>query len=283
MKKNLIFYSTLILICLFLYSNVSAQTEKLTNKEIISMTKVELGEEIILKKILTSQTDFDLSADSLIELKQANVSDEIIEAMLKAKFGISDDKKPTAKNAQTPQQQNYGIYLFENLNGEKRLTQLMPNVSVQNSVGDNFSSVFVSLGLGRVETKAKLSRKTADLQIPYSRPVFHFYLDTKSGGLNTTSGIPSSPREIYLIKFKTRKGKREIAVTQETTDFAKSGFHDKYLIDFDFVYLGKGIYEVSPKKPLDRGEYAFYLANAVNSNFSSGIGLKFFDFGIRGN
>lgn len=283
MRKNFIFYSVLILACLFLHSDVSAQTEKLTNKEIISMTKVELGQEIIIKKIFTSETDFDLSANSLIELKQADVSDEIIEAMLKAKFRISDDQKTPVQKTPIPKQQNYGIYLFENLNGKKRLTQLMPNVSVQNSVGDNFSSVFVSLGLGRVETKAKLSGVKADLQIPYSRPVFHFYLDTQSGGLNTASGIPASPREIYLVKFKTRKDKREIAVTQETTDFAKSGFHDKYLIDFDFAHLGNGVFEVSPKTPLESGEYAFYLANAVNSNFSSGIGLKFFDFGIKRN
>jgi len=61
---------------------VSAQTETVTNAQIIEMAKVGLGEEIVLSKIRTSGGDFDVSATALIELKKAGLSDAVISAMM---------------------------------------------------------------------------------------------------------------------------------------------------------------------------------------------------------
>lgn len=70
----------LFLICLACL--VNAQTETLTNLQIVEMSKVGLDKQIILKKISDSQNNFDVSANALIELKKANVPDEIIALML---------------------------------------------------------------------------------------------------------------------------------------------------------------------------------------------------------
>jgi hypothetical protein len=65
----------LILILCF---SAFAQTEVLTNADIIEMSRAGLGKQVILQKIEKSQTAFDASAKGLIELKKAGVDDEVI-------------------------------------------------------------------------------------------------------------------------------------------------------------------------------------------------------------
>lgn len=58
------------------------QTEVLTNKTVVDMVTVGLGSDIVIKKIKTSQTDFDVTADGLIDLKTSKVPDDVIKAMI---------------------------------------------------------------------------------------------------------------------------------------------------------------------------------------------------------
>lgn len=67
---------------LLLAGGALAQAEVLTNATVIEMSKVGLDKEIILKKINESGNTFDVSANALIELKKANVADEVIALML---------------------------------------------------------------------------------------------------------------------------------------------------------------------------------------------------------
>jgi hypothetical protein len=62
--------------------SIGAQTETLTNATVIEMSKVGLGKEVIIKKINDSNNNFDVSANALIELKKANVADDVIALML---------------------------------------------------------------------------------------------------------------------------------------------------------------------------------------------------------
>lgn len=71
-----------LFLSIFLALSINAQTETLTNTIIIEMSKIGLDKEIILKKINDSQYNFDISANALIELKKANVADEVIALML---------------------------------------------------------------------------------------------------------------------------------------------------------------------------------------------------------
>ena len=54
----------------------------LTNVDILQMQKAGLSEEIILSKIATSTTDFNIGTQDLIQLKEAAVTDNIINAMV---------------------------------------------------------------------------------------------------------------------------------------------------------------------------------------------------------
>lgn len=68
-----------------LASGIAAQTRKaLTNADVVTMTKQGFDASLIVKAIQTSQTDFDVSAQALVDLKAAGVDQSVMEAMLTA-------------------------------------------------------------------------------------------------------------------------------------------------------------------------------------------------------
>ncbi|MCA1608333.1 MAG: hypothetical protein LC730_02600, partial [Acidobacteria bacterium] len=167
-----------------------AQEEIMTNEQVISLTKAGLAAPVVIGKIRTSKSKFDLSTDALIKLKKTGVSDDIVAAMLEAKSGgapvgamtaaapAGDPNDPATKHG-------YGIYLYEEKNGQRKMTQLQPNVSAQNRTGGAVTAAFTPFGLGKMKTKANLPGNKAALQIATTSPIFYFYLDTSTGGLNT--------------------------------------------------------------------------------------------------
>jgi len=62
----------------------AAPSEVLTNEDIIRMVEAKLGDSVILAKIQGSTVEFNTSIDGLIVLKQAGVSDAVIQAMTEA-------------------------------------------------------------------------------------------------------------------------------------------------------------------------------------------------------
>ena len=273
------------IVCLGSFTSAPAQDEVMTNDEVITLTKAGLSAGIIIGKIRSGKTNFDLSTDSLIKLKQAGVSDDIVGAMLEAKSG-----KPIAGSTATAggadpndpaTRHNYGIYLYEEKGGgERRMTQLTPNVSAQNRTGGSFTSS-LTYGISKVKVKSNLPGRNAALQIKNTQPVFYFYLDVSSGGLNTASGIPSTPNEFAMIRFNQRSDNREVTIGKANVFGAKGGLSDEYVVGFMSEDLGNGVFKVTPSAPLQTGEYAFYLLNSGNSNASAAVGAKFFDFGVN--
>jgi hypothetical protein len=175
---------------------------------------------------------------------------------------------------------NFGLYLYEEKGGVKKMTQMTPNVSAQNRTGGLFTSS-LTYGIGKVKTKANLPGTTANLQIKETTPVFYFYLDTKSGGLNTSSGVPSTPNEFTLVRFNVRSDNREVTIAKGNAFGMKGGLSDEYVMSFDAQDMGNGIFKVTPKTALKNGEYGFYLINSGGSNAGAAVGSKFFDFGVK--
>ena len=273
--------------------SVSAQ-ETMTNDEVISLTKAGLAGSIIIGKINSSPNNFDMSTDALIKLKQAGVADDVVGAMLTAKSGksavtpttattsingsanagpLGDPNDPMAKH-------NYGIYLYEEKDGVKKMTALKPNVSAQNRTGGMFTSS-LTYGIGKVKTKTNLPGRSANLQLQSTAPIFYFYLDITSGGLNTSSGVPSDPNEFTLVRFNQRSDNREVTIGKSNAFGAKGGLSDEYVVQVKAEDMGNGIFKVTPGADLKKGEYGFMLTNSGNSNTAAGVGSKFFDFGVN--
>lgn len=291
--KNFVFVGLLAAsLCLAMSAAVAAQDEMMTNDEVISLSKAGLASSVIIGKIRTSKTNFDMSTDALIKLKQAGVTDDTVTAMLEAKSGkplntsvtanssgaaavgeTGDPNDPMAKH-------NYGIYLYEEKDGQRKMTPVKPSVSAQNRTGGLFTSQ-MTYGIGKVKTKANLPGRSADLQLTQTTPTFYFYLDVTSGGLNTSSGVPSDPKEFTLVRFNQRSDNREVTIGKSNAFGGKGGLSDEYVVQFKAEDLGNGVFKVTPAVELKKGEYGFYLVNSGNSNTSAGVGAKFFDFGVN--
>lgn len=80
------------LLTIFFSLTVFAQTEILTNKEIILMSRAGLSKDLIVRKIKDSQGNFDTTAEALIELKKSGVADDVIEIMMNAGKENTDQK-----------------------------------------------------------------------------------------------------------------------------------------------------------------------------------------------
>lgn len=85
MRTKLFIFALSVAITLSAFSMVSAQEETLTNDDIISLTRAGLSSSVVIGKIRSSKSNFDLSTDALIKLKGAGVGDDIVGAMLEAK------------------------------------------------------------------------------------------------------------------------------------------------------------------------------------------------------
>src|SRR5215204_3737642 len=183
--KRLFFISLLAAaLCLSLSTTSPAQDGVMINDEVISLTKAGLSPSIIIGKIRSGNSNFDLSTDSLIKLKQAGVTDDVVAAMLEVKT-----RKPTAASGSPASgdpndpaaTHSYGIYLFEETAGVRKMTRLQPNVSAQNRTGGLFTSG-LTYGISKVKVKSNLPGRNATLQIKDRQPTFYFYLDSTSGG-----------------------------------------------------------------------------------------------------
>ena len=294
MRRNSLII-TAVLTALLTMSSAAFGQEMMTNDEVISLTKAGLASSVIIGKIHTSKSNFDMSTDALIKLKQSGVGDDVVTAMLEAKSGVSTSKPASGPTSTTTgaapvgmtgdpndpmAKHNYGIYLYEEKDGVRRMTLVKPTVSAQNRTGGLFTSS-LTYGITKVKTKANLPGRTSALQIPNTAPVFYFYLDVTSGGLNTSSGIPSDPNEFTLVRFNIRDDNREVTIGKANAFGGKGGLSDEYVVQFKAEDLGNGVFRITPGAALPKGEYGFFLVNSGNSNASAAVGAKFFDFGIN--
>lgn len=106
MRRNLF----LVSICAFLFaSSLLAQEQKKESKilrdaDIVLMTQNHFDDETLVKVIESSETDFDISSDALIDLKNQGVSPTVLRAMLEAtKNKRPPTTAPGSAAASTPQ------------------------------------------------------------------------------------------------------------------------------------------------------------------------------------
>lgn len=265
------------------FAQNAGSTEVLTNEKVITMTRAGLPSSIIVSKIRASKTNFDTSTDELIRLKGAKVPDEIINAMVEASshastvssnLGAGDTSKADPNDPASAHEA--GIYLYQEIDGQKKMVQLEPSVSKQTKSGGFLASA-VTYGIAKIKFKASLAGQNAALQIINPRPVFYFYFEVKNSGLSNSSYYATSPNEFALVQFDTKTNSREVTVSQANAFGSQSGTMDKAARAFSYEKIAPGVYKVFPQADLSEGEYGFYNGGGAGP---SG-GAKIFDFGIK--
>jgi len=284
-QRKMILASLSVFVIFTLASPLLAQNadEVLTNDSVISLVKAGLSSTIIVNKIHSSKTNFVMSTDELIRLKQAKVPDEIVAGMFDASnrrsagassMGAGDVSKADPNDPTSVHEA--GIYLYQEKSGQQKMIQLEPSVSKQTKSGGFLTSA-VTYGIAKIKFKASLNGQNAATQIDQTRPVFYFYFEVKSSGLSSSSYYATNPNEFALVKLDMKSNTREVTVSQANAFGAQSGTMDKAARAFTYEKIAPGVYKVTPQVDLDNGEYGFYNAAGVGP---SG-GAKIFDFGIK--
>ncbi len=278
-------YRYFIISILLVLSNFAGNSQDtLNNKNIIELVKVGLGKSTIISKINSSYPRFDLSIDSLIYLKKSGVQEEIVTAMINKDTEVRN-AKPSSLHSVGNTDIKSGIYYCE---GDPcKFKELEPSVYSSANSGSGLLTA-ITYGVAKTNSKAMLSGKEANLQIPDSLPSFYFYFDQSQAGTLSGSTVrwfqsATSPNEFVLVKFKissNKKNREVVTGSWNSYQGMTSGIDDVQRVEFKYQKISSGVYKVYFLKSLNDGEYCFMYAGAA-SEFNGMPVQKVFDFGVN--
>ena len=275
--------------CVFCSSSMGqGSQETLTNQEIITMLRVGLSPTVIINKIRASKTQFDLSTNELIKLKDAGVTNEILEAMQGYSESTDVPMRPpsmpplmtsTAPPGPDPNDpltpRDVGIYLFTSKDGQKSFIELEPSAVTRNRSGSKIATTLTQ-GIWVTKEKAMINGSESAIKTKEPYPVFYFYLNEKDRTMAVVRYFPASVNQFQLVKFDQKKGVREVTIGKVSSYYGKTGIPNDRIMEISIDKVGDGIYKVTPKQVLKPGEYGFYLIGT-----GAGIGATFYDFSVR--
>ena len=255
-------------------------SDVLTNEKIIKLSKLGLQPTIIVSKIQTSETSFDVSTDALIRLSDNGVSADVISEMMKID---NKAKKAYASKLDIKDPNKWhkpGIYLYDPNDAENPVRQVDPSVASgikSGGLGVALAQAYSS-GIATNNLKSSLAGKFSRLQITNPNPVFYFYFESNNNPNNDDwfFATASSPNEFVLVRMEQSKSKRTLIVGSSNYYGSSSGIANKS-IPYDYVKIADGIYKVTVKQPLKAAEYCFAYASSVPNRYSND---KVFDFGV---
>ena len=242
---------------LFPATSLTAQ-EVLTNDSIVALKKAGLSDAIIISKIKSSKTKFDVSTDGLIGLKKAGLSDQVIEAVVTA--GAAPSTAPAAAAPAAPAAPAGAAAA-----SKETIYHLIAGKYVE--LNPAASSMETNVSFYSNKSELVLKGKKAQYRVADKKPVFY---------------SAWGPNEAPLVRLKPGSDHDDRNLKIGGGSFMPFGGTQSYgvrsedKIDVDSEKDARGLYKMSPKEPLKPGEYAFVLT------FGSAAGAsgKVYDFGI---
>jgi hypothetical protein len=217
-----------------------ASQQGLNNDAVIKLTKAGLSEDLIISNINSQKGSYDLSADGLIALKAAGVSDRVVNSIVQKTSGsaASRDTVPTAAP----------------------FAVIEPSVSYQK--GDQWVDfdaeradikVPMSLLPGKVpDTEGRVNGKTSNL-ILSSGSLVRLSLPGMTG---------TDISDCKLIRFHVKGNAREF--TFSAGGYMKvNGGSGKDSVAFESKKIAPHIYEVPLSSSLAPGEYGFLVGQVL--------------------
>lgn len=206
----------------------------LTNVEILQMVKTGFAEETILKAIQLSETRFDTSLTALLEMKNAGVSEKVMQAMLSPKAAKAEET-PAAppKNPLVPD--DVGIFYIK----DEQLVDLRPEL-----VGWRSGGVGKALLLG---TKGHIN---GALKGPQSQNIVATPVEFIIRCPETLE-----IEEYQLLRLDVKPDRREFRALTGGFIHSSSGL-GKNAVQFTFVKIAPRVYRVKVGN-LAKGEYGF--------------------------
>lgn len=300
MKKATFF----LFICLLFSIPVISQNT-FTNSDCIKLAKAGLSEDLIISTINSSESySFDTSIDAIIKLKDAGVSDKVIQIMM-TKQEMSRKNIGSFSfdfNGASYQLPNSGIFFFKNgkfieLNSTS-ITSSSPrsgfvNVKMINELEGNkanysidrpgvFIFAFDDMDKSLNDSNANAVNNQTSNQLDYMAQM----QAAISGGSNNQNAV--SPNEFKLIKLDVSKNRRQFTGGRVSMFGQRdTSLKDKNIGQFKYEALSNNIFIVTLSNSNKSGEYCFMYSG--NLQQSSGFGTMFanknnnkvFDFTLK--
>lgn len=254
----------------------------LTPDEIVTLTKMNLGDEAIIAKIKADGATLDLSTDQMLDLKSKGVSSSVIAAMVTT--GIRNTAANMSVDSPDPNIPHpAGVYLLQTGATDQRMLRIDPTSSSQMKTGGIFGYALTG-GIASMSMKVSIPGASARARSKASQPAFYFFFDQSQQGAASSSFLAStylgsSPAEFNLVKLKSKKNAREANVGKVNIGGAKMGVMDEDRIEFDYDIVRPGVYRVTPRQNMKAGEYGFLYS--VAGGQAGAAGARIFDFTIE--
>jgi len=239
--------------------------KRLTNQDVIEMTKLGLSDDVIIAKIRqayeagTDAVSFDTSVDGLKALKAANVSESIIKVMINPTpppAAVVAGANPITIDPSLPPPE-VGVYWrdvgkFLLLQG-----QLVTNTKAGGKAGSLFT-----YGLRNQHWDATIEGPTSKNVIRDPKPVFYLYVP---------EGTDSS--DYVLLKLNKKDNRREFQVGSfGGVSGGKSGVQKDKEIPFHAEHLGIRVYKLTLDNALKPGEYGFFMGTGISQTMTPSRG-----------
>ena len=249
----------------------SAEPQEFDNDAVVALTQAGMSEDVILAKIEGLPCSYDVSTNAIIALNAADVSNNVIAAMVDRCVGAAKAQGTSSSTSDPLQKRTPGVYI--DLGGEDshNINQMRPTVASSGKVSGNGSILFP------FKAKLGLSGASANTKANQNSPVFYFYFETSDARVSvfgvSDSIAAQSPSEFSLVRFKDKKGQRELTVGKSNMFTTNLGIDPDDTIPFSIDEIGDGIFRVEPTTPLKSGEYGFVLK-------FGGEKYRIFDFSV---
>lgn len=249
----------LLLLSIFFAAGQSA-SGVLTNKSIVDLHKAGISDDVIITSINGTACKFDVSPAGMIALKKQQLSDELIKAMVNKTNGVTTaaanpPASSTAKSTPAPAKPT-GVNI-DLLNYVHVMINNQPKPLEKATAG--------------MRTKQGMFGGSAMWQIEGPSSSVRLGLSDNATFLINTGG--TALPEMVLYKVKSVKGRREVAGMKVNTFTGVKTGED--VIPVDITKVKDGIYQLTPNKKLEKGEY-FFAGKAPSSSNS----MEAFAFGI---
>jgi hypothetical protein len=249
-------------VCLVLSTAAVAQ-EALTNDSIEKMSRARLGDDVIVSLIQNHAGQYDVTPDTLIDLKREGVSDKVLAAMAsKGSTSALASAVPTAPAMAPPtvvdpyEDLDIGVY--------RKLRQAWVPVASE-QVNWKTGGVIKSLvtdGIIKKDVNGRLIGGASSTQV--NTPL-EFLIKTPDGVDATDFQLVHLHDKIDAREFRTMTG----------GVFHSSGGATRDRIAFEQTKIAKRTYRLALPGNLSPGEYAFLAPGLTNSTVSGSTGKAY--------
>lgn len=259
MKMRPLWLTTAML--LWLAPGPVAAQEVLTNESVVAMRQAGLSEGVILAKIRSSQSRFDVGTQALVDLKKAGLPDAIIEAMV-SHTGPVAAGPATAAAAPPP---------------AAVLSPAAPasgRQAIFHVTGDTY--VELATAVAEVETNFAFFQTKSELVLKSRRASY------RTAERTPVFLSPYSATEAPLVRLKPGDNHDDRNLKISSGFFApfhgtqRWGVRNEDRVDVDVERDPRGFYRIKPRGALPPGEYAFVITHGL----SAGAASKVYDFGV---